>query len=190
MPDFLPGYYYRGGYESRRPPGPRHAYALLASAQITRPAGARLGGAGVKLGEGVGWSLTFADSSFGGEGWIGGTTYDIEGSPSDASLFFIRGGLRMAYLDARPLYAFAAVGVNLDWLSSEEFPTLGTVNIGDEDDFMPVGFYFRLGAGVALANVVMFGEFATTGAWMSDAEFTTQGWFTTWGASIGVGVLF
>ena len=134
--------------------------------------------------------MTFADNFLGGEGWIGGATYDIEGVSSEASLFYIRGGFRMAYLDARPLYGFVSTGVSLDWLSSSEFGTLGTVNIGDAGYWSPVGFYFRFGGGLTFANVVVFGEFVTTGAWISDADFVKQGWLTTWGASIGVGVVF
>ncbi len=184
---FLTGYRYdyRHG-----PPGPRRAFGLLTSAQITVETGATLSGAGVKLGRGEGWSMTFADNSLGGEGTIGGATYDIEGVPSDAGLFFIRGGFRMAYLDARPLYGFVSAGVSVDWLWSSEFETLGTVNLGDEGYWSPVGFYFRLGGGLTLANVVVFGEFVTTGAWVSDVNFLTQGWLTTWGASVGVGVVF
>ena len=184
---FLTGYRYdyRHG-----PPGPYRVYGLLTSMQSTIVTGAALNAAGVKLGRGEGWSMTFADNFLGGEGWIGGATYDIEGVSSEAGLFYIRGGFRMAYLDAQPLYGFVSAGVSLDWLWSSEFETLGTVNMGDEDNWSPMGFYFRFGGGLTLANVVVFGEFVTTGAWMSDAEFLTQGWLTTWGASVGVGVVF
>ncbi len=183
----LTGYQYR---YRQGPPGPYRGYGLLTSAQITVETGAALSGGIAKLGRGKGWSMTFADNSLGGEGWIGGATYDIEGVSPDAHLFYIRGGFRMAYLDAPPLYAFVSTGVSADWLSSSEFGTLGTVNIGDAGYWSPVGFYFRFGGGLIFANVVVFGEFVTTGAWVSDVDYLTQGWLTTWGASIGVGVVF
>ena len=180
----LPAAYDHGGYH-HVPRGYR-VHALHVSAQFTPQTGASMNALGVKLGRGRGWSLTFADNFFGAEGWMGGATYDVEGASGDAHLFFIRGGLRAAYLDLRPFYAFAGTGLSLDWLSSSEFPMVSTVDIGDEDDFVPVGFYFRFGGGLMLGNIQTFVEFVTTGAWMSDADFVTTGWLTTWALAVGV----
>jgi hypothetical protein len=172
------------------PPRGYRVHALHFSAQYAPQTGASMNALGVKLGRGHGWSLTFADNFFGAEGWMGGATYDVDGASGDAHLFFIRGGLRAAYLDLRPFYAYAGAGVSLDWLSSSEFEPVSTVDIGDEDDFAPVGFYFRFGGGLMLGSFQTFAEFVTTSAWMSDADFVTTGWLTTWAFAVGVGAAF